>query len=68
MPTHDWGGTRVLPSIPSLIDLPTHSLPLLYEQVKPGTMMDIVTNIHSKRKTETMISFYQGTHKQEERG
>lgn len=23
-------------------------------------MMDIVTNIHSKRKTETMISFYQG--------
>ena len=23
-------------------------------QVKPGTMMDIVTNIHSKRKTETM--------------
>ncbi|KAM3570136.1 hypothetical protein VYU27_007796, partial [Nannochloropsis oceanica] len=28
--------------------------------VKPGTMMDIVTNIHSKRKTETMISFYQG--------
>lgn len=23
-------------------------------------MMDIVTNIHSKRKTETMVSFYQG--------
>lgn len=28
--------------------------------VKPGSMMDIVTNIHSKRKTETMVSFYQG--------
>ena len=27
--------------------------------VKPGSMMDIVTNIHSKRKTETMVSFYQ---------
>jgi hypothetical protein len=28
--------------------------------VKPGSMMDIVTNVHSKRKTENMVSFYEG--------
>ena len=47
----------------SLTHPPTHPTPLL--QVKPGTMMDIVTNIHSKRKTETMISFYQGRERRE---
>jgi hypoxia up-regulated 1 len=53
-------GMRLEPAGAAVLGIDLGSEYMKVSLIQPGSMMEIVTNVHSKRKTENIVSFYEG--------